>query len=107
MGDGARAVRDAVAQSERLGWSVEAMDRSYRQQAGVAIVIRGHKYAVELHELTEAIPFAEAEIDAWLAVAKSSPHARCDAATLSVSAGVRQAASRCSFRPEAEGPRGP
>lgn len=30
-----------------------------------AIEIRGHRYPVEVHELTETLPFTEAEIEAW------------------------------------------
>jgi hypothetical protein len=47
----------------RRGWDVVA----YRQPsgAGVAIEIREHCYPVEVHEMTETIPFTRQEIAAW------------------------------------------
>src|SRR4051794_22449045 len=64
-----RALRIAQAilvEAMRRGWAVERLaDPRYHQRAGVAVVIRGHCYSLEIHELTETIPFTDEEIEAW------------------------------------------
>src|SRR4051812_18321711 len=60
-------IAEAVfAEAERRGWSVAPFDgRGHGSGPGVAVVIRGHAYPVEMHEETETIPFSDAELAAW------------------------------------------
>jgi hypothetical protein len=53
-------------ESIKRGWSVVSCSGARRDtRPGIAIEIRGHSYPVEVHELTETLPFTEAEIEAW------------------------------------------
>jgi hypothetical protein len=55
-----------ITEALRRDWSVEAHDGSgYGDRPGVAIVIRGHRYPLEVVEITETLPFTEQEIDDW------------------------------------------
>jgi hypothetical protein len=45
-----------VAESERRGWLIAPIDKSYNHRAGIAINIRGHLYAFEVTELTNRVP---------------------------------------------------
>lgn len=54
------------SEAERRGREVRPFDGSgYDQRPGAAIVVRGHAYAVEVHEETETIPFTRAEVEEW------------------------------------------
>lgn len=53
-------------ESTKRGWDVVSHPVTRRKDGpGIAIEIRGHRYPVELHELTETLPFTETEIEAW------------------------------------------
>lgn len=55
-----------LSEAERRGYEVRAVPRSgYGDRAGVAIVIRGHAYPIEISELTERVPLSGDEIAAW------------------------------------------
>jgi hypothetical protein len=61
-------VEGSLREAVKRGWQVIAYTRSgYDDHPGVAIEIRGHCYPIEVHELTETIPFTDAEIAAWRA----------------------------------------
>lgn len=50
----------------RRGWAIEAYGQAADgTRAGVAIVIGGHRYPLEIHEETRALAFTPAEIAAW------------------------------------------
>jgi hypothetical protein len=54
------------SEAERRGWGVQPFDGSgYDQRPGAAVVVRGHSYAVEVHEETETVPFTKGEIAEW------------------------------------------
>ena len=47
-------------------WEVEAYEGSaYGDRAGVAIFVHEHRYPMEVHEETRALPFTWAEIAKW------------------------------------------
>lgn len=50
------------AEAERRGWSVEPDSWS---PPGVAIEVRGHSYAVSVHELHERVPMTAADVESW------------------------------------------
>jgi hypothetical protein len=53
-------------EAERRGYSVEAINgSSYGHHAGVAVVIRGHAYAIEITELQDKVPLSEEELAEW------------------------------------------
>jgi hypothetical protein len=49
-------------EAERRGWSVGPDSWS---PPGVAMVVRGHKYAVSVHELHDRVPMTVAEVESW------------------------------------------
>jgi hypothetical protein len=53
------------AEAERLGYSVGPIGGSYNHSAGVAIVIRGHAYAIQLSELTDRFPLEGEDLERW------------------------------------------
>lgn len=56
-----------VSGALKRGWDVEAYagSRSYEDRAGVAIAVHEHRYPIEIHEGTQALPFSQAEIEKW------------------------------------------
>ncbi|HZO36729.1 MAG TPA: hypothetical protein VFB41_07630 [Solirubrobacteraceae bacterium] len=62
---GLLVVQALLAEAERHGWEISGIDKDYSGRAGAGILIRGHTYRVELHELTETVDFTPAEIEAW------------------------------------------
>jgi hypothetical protein len=53
-------------EAERRGYSVEAIKKnSYGHHAGVAVVIRGHAYAIEITELQDKVPMTPDELTEW------------------------------------------
>jgi len=55
-------LRDVI----RRGWEVVShTGTGYGDRPGVAIEIRGHRYPLEIDELTDSLPFTQAEIAAW------------------------------------------
>jgi hypothetical protein len=61
-----RVLQGVLREATRRGWDVVPYDRAgYDDHLGIAIELRGHRYPIELHEVTETIPFTEDEIVAW------------------------------------------
>jgi hypothetical protein len=59
-------VQGLLGEALKRGWQVVTHVRpGYESHPGVAIEIRGHRYPIEVHELTETIPFTDAEIAVW------------------------------------------
>lgn len=59
-------VQGLLREAIKRGWEVIAhTGTGYGDRPGVAIEIRGHRYPLEIYELTESLPFTEAEIAAW------------------------------------------
>jgi hypothetical protein len=60
-------VTDAILkEAEKRGHSVEAVDRTgYGDKPGVAIVVRGHHYTIELTELQDRVPLTAEELAEW------------------------------------------
>lgn len=55
-----------LGEAQLRGWEIEPCDgNGYGEHPGVAIVIGEHRYPVEIHEVTQTIPFSEEEIAAW------------------------------------------
>jgi hypothetical protein len=53
-------------EAERRGYSIEAVKKSsYGHHAGVAVVIRGHAYAIEIAELQDKVPMTPEELTDW------------------------------------------
>jgi hypothetical protein len=53
-------------EAERRGYLVESVKRdSYERHAGVAVVIRGHAYAIEIGELQDKVPLSPEELSDW------------------------------------------
>ena len=53
-------------EAERRRWEiVDYEGAGSTDHAGVAMVVRGHAYPLELQELTETLPFSEVEIREW------------------------------------------
>jgi hypothetical protein len=57
-----------VGEAERRGWGVTS-DRGAGVHGphGVAVVVGGHAYPIEIHEVTETVPFTDEEVRAWRA----------------------------------------
>jgi hypothetical protein len=61
-----RLVQGILQEATRRGWGVVPYDRaSYYDHLGIAIEIREHRYPIEVHEMTETIPFTDDEVAAW------------------------------------------
>jgi len=61
-----RVLQGVLREATRRGWGVVPYDRAgYDDHLGIAIDVRGYRYPVELHEVTETIPFTKDEITAW------------------------------------------
>jgi hypothetical protein len=61
-----RVLHGLTRESTKRGWSVVSYPGKRRDtRPGIAIEIRGHSYPIEVHELTETLPFTEAEIETW------------------------------------------
>jgi hypothetical protein len=59
-------VQGLLRETAKRDWEmIPHIGSGYGGRAGVAIAIRGHQYPVEVHELTETVPFTAAEIAAW------------------------------------------
>jgi hypothetical protein len=59
-------IHGLTREAGKRGWDVVSRPGTdYGERPGIAIEIRGHRYPVEIHELTETLPFTEAEITAW------------------------------------------
>lgn len=55
-----------IVGAKRRGWDIKPYSKEhYGPHPGVAIVIRDHRYPVEVHEQARTLPFTEEEIDAW------------------------------------------
>jgi hypothetical protein len=53
-------------EARRCGYEIAASDKSgYGDRAGVAVVIRGHAYTIEISETVDRVPLTEAEINEW------------------------------------------
>jgi hypothetical protein len=53
-------------EAERSGYAVEPIaDKGYGRHAGVAVVIRGHAYAIEITELQDRVPLTDEELADW------------------------------------------
>jgi len=53
-------------EAERRGYAVEAIaDKGYGMHAGVAVVVRGHAYSIEITELQDRVRFTEEELADW------------------------------------------
>jgi hypothetical protein len=53
-------------ESIKRGWEVVSYpETSYGARPGIAIEVHGYRYPVEIRELTESLPFTEADIAAW------------------------------------------
>jgi hypothetical protein len=57
--------QSVVAEAERRGFEIGPIEKSYSHRAGVAISVRGHPYAVEIHEMTDPVPLNEQELERW------------------------------------------
>jgi hypothetical protein len=58
-----------IGEAERRGWEVTS-DQGLAGGSGprgVAVVVGAHAYPIEIHEVTETVPFTEEEIRAWRA----------------------------------------
>lgn len=63
---GLRIIQGLFDEVAQRGWVIEPFTEArYGQRSGVAVVVSGHPYPVELHEHTETLPFTDAEIAAW------------------------------------------
>jgi hypothetical protein len=61
-----RSLQGVLKEATRRGWGVVPCDQSrYYDHLGIAIEIREHRYPIELHEMTETIPFTDDEVTAW------------------------------------------
>jgi hypothetical protein len=60
-------VCDAIfKEAERRGYTIEAVERSgYGDKPGVAIVVRGHRYTIELTELQDRVALTAEELAEW------------------------------------------
>lgn len=57
-----------ITAARKRGWEVAPYARSkYGQRPGVAVVIREHRYPIEITEETAAVPFTDREIERWRA----------------------------------------
>lgn len=53
-------------EAERRGYAVEAIaNEGYGRHAGVAVVIRGHSYSIEITELQDRVQLTEEELADW------------------------------------------
>lgn len=53
-------------EAERRGHGIAASEkRGYGDRPGVAVVIRGHSYAIEISEMVDRVPLTKAEIEEW------------------------------------------
>jgi hypothetical protein len=53
-------------EAKRRGYEIGASDKSgYGDRAGVAVVVRGHLYAIEITEMVDRVPLTEMEIEEW------------------------------------------
>lgn len=59
-----RALQAVFVEAERRGWEVRAAKKGY-EPAGVAIVIRGHAYAISMSELHEREPMSPDDLARW------------------------------------------
>jgi len=69
----------------------------------VAVVVGGHAYPIEIHEVTETVPFTDAEVRAWRAEDRWDPHHRDGQA----SAPTAQAQARVGHLGDVRAARGP
>jgi hypothetical protein len=58
-------MQGVFSEAERRGWQVVSFEKQYDRHAGVAIGIGQQRYPIEIHEITETIPFTEEDIRAW------------------------------------------
>ncbi len=55
-----------AAEAVRRGHTLRAVDKSdYGERAGVAVVVGGHEYTVEIQEITDRVPLTDAERAEW------------------------------------------
>jgi hypothetical protein len=65
-------VHGLATEATERGWDIAPYSGpGYGRLPGIAIEIRGQRYPVEVHELTETVPFTEGEIAAWRAARRS------------------------------------
>jgi hypothetical protein len=53
------------AEAERRGYQVESSRGSYSLPAGVAIVVEGQSYPVQIVEMTDRVALTEKEVEKW------------------------------------------
>jgi hypothetical protein len=55
-----------IREAERRGWEVSSdQGRGGHGAVGVSVVVGGHAYPIEIHDVTETIPFTDEDIKAW------------------------------------------
>jgi hypothetical protein len=54
-----------LAEAERRGYTVEGVNKAYDHRAGIAINVRGHAYAFEIHEMTDREPLDAKAVERW------------------------------------------
>ena len=54
-----------LTEAERRGYRVEGVNKAHDHRAGVAINVRGHAYALEIHEMTDREPLDAKAVERW------------------------------------------